>query len=147
MVDEMRERYPGIFAAVRVKTIPIDLDLVRYIVHWLGDYARVKEQPGQPGVPEGVIPAQRALAEACAAMSDSRQREDPCLDGAGIVISGHEAYVDTAQAAALLGCTADNARDHCRRGNLEHRKIGRQVMITVSSIESLKVRLDERKGA
>jgi len=145
--DEMRVQYPGVFAAVRVNTIQIEPDLVRYIIHWLGDYIELKRQPGQPGVPEFVVAAQTALAEAHGASSDSRQREQDCLDGAEIVISGHEdTYVGTADAAAALECTADNVRQHCRNGNLKSCKVGRQVMVTTASIEDYKRRRAERSA-
>lgn len=145
--DEIRERYSGIFAAVRAKTISVDLDLMRYIVHWLGDYARLKERPGQPGAPEGLIPAQIALAEAVAVMSDSRQREQDGLGAAELVAFEHEQCMGTAEAADLLGISADTVRWHCRAGNLEFRRVGRQLMIPVSSIERWKVQLSEWKGA
>lgn len=145
--DEINDRYPGIFAAVRVNTISIDLDLVRYIVHWLGDYVRLKQRPGQPGAPDGVIAAQRALAEAYAAMCDSRWRERDGLGAPELVAFEHEQQVGTAEAAAELGVSADTVRWHCRAGNLEFRRVGRQLMILVSSLESLKARLSERKGA
>ncbi|ORV61486.1 hypothetical protein AWC03_09815 [Mycobacterium europaeum] len=145
--DDIRARYPGIFAAVRLNTIPIDLDLVRYIVHWLGDYARLKQQPGQSGVPEGVLAAQRALAEAYAAISDSRRREADRPMATEFLISGHDARVGTDEAAAELGVSADTVRWHYRKGNLDGRKVGRQLMVTVASIETLKARLNEQRGA
>lgn len=145
--DDMRERYPAIFSAVRVHTVSIDLDLVRYIVHWLGDYARLKQQPGQPGLPEGLIQAQTALAEAVAAMSDSRQRERASLGISELVTSGRGVELGTTEAAAELGVSTDTVRWHCREGNLEFRRVGRQLMIPVSSVEHLKVQLSERKGA
>lgn len=144
--DEMRERYPAIFAAVQAKTISVDLDLVRYIVHWLGDYARLKQQPGQPGVPEGVVAAQTALAEAHAAVSDSRRDEADRPIAAEILVSGHGPSVGTAEAAAALGISADGIRWHCRNRNLESRKVGRQLMVTTASIENYKRRKAERSA-
>jgi hypothetical protein len=149
--DELRERYPGIFAAVRTGLTGIEPELLRMLVFWLGDYAYLKQRPGQPGVPEGVVAAQQALAEAHAAASnsrsDSRQREQKCLPASEFVLSGHDSWVGTSAAAALLGISADGVRWHCRRGNLESRKVGRQVMVSMASIESLRAHLDERKGA
>lgn len=81
--DDQRELYPAIFAAVRVGLISIDAPLLRLVIHWLGDYARLKQQPGQAGVPEGLPAALTALAEAYAAVSDSRQRQEFCADAAG----------------------------------------------------------------
>lgn len=143
--DELRTRYPGIFEAVRADFIPVSRDLVKAVVHWLGDYARLKQQPGQPGVPEGVAAAQRALAEAYAATS-SRQREQERVDAAGLVLSGHESYVGTTDAAAELGMPTDAVRWHCRRGNLEHTKVGRQLMVSTAAIEDFKRRKAERSA-
>lgn len=144
--DEMRERYPEIFAAVRAKSISVDLNLVRCIVYWLGDYARLKQQPGQSGTPEGVVAAQAALAEAHAAVSDSRRDEADRAMAAEFVLSGHDTCVGTDEAAAALGISADGVRWHCRKGNLESRKVGRQLMITTASIENYKCRKAERSA-
>jgi Helix-turn-helix domain len=144
--DEMRERYPGIVAAVQTGLIVVEPALVRCLVHWLGEYTRLKRLPGQSGVPEGVVAAQAALAEAYAATSASRQREQQDLAAAEIVVSGYDAWVGTAEAAAELGISADGVRWHCRHGNLESRRFGRQWMVTAASIEDFKSRKAERSA-
>lgn len=139
--DRLRAQCPGIFSAVRVDAIQLEPDLVRCLVHWLGDFIRLKQQPGQPGVPEGVIAAQTALAEAYAAVSGSRRREQGAVEAVGIVISGHDdAFVGTAEAAAALGISPDAVRWHWRKGNLDGRKVGRQLMVSTASIENLKTK-------
>jgi hypothetical protein len=145
--DEMRERYPAIFAAVRVNAIPVDVDLVRYLVHWLGDYARLKQSPGQPGVPEGLVPAQTALAEAVAVVSDSRRREQDGLGAPEVVAFEYEQCTTPTDAAATLGLSPDTVRWHRRRGNLDGRRVGRSWLVSTASVEALKTRLDERRGA
>lgn len=145
--DEMRAQYPGIFAAVRLTAIPVERDLVRYLVHWLGDYIRLKQQPGQPGVPEGVVAAQHALADACIPGHDSRQHESERSAAVEILLSGHDVRVGTAEAAAELGISPDAVRWHCRHGNLDAKRVGRQLMVTTSSILNYKQRRNESRSA
>ncbi|MCV7100912.1 MULTISPECIES: hypothetical protein [Mycobacterium] len=112
--------------------------MTKRIVRWLGDYIDYKRRGA--GIPEGLIEAQRMLAEAYAATGrNSRQQEPECSMAAAQLLSGCE-VIDTAAAAAELGCTADNVRQHWRKGNLEGRKVGRQLMITVSSLQDYKSR-------
>jgi hypothetical protein len=56
-----------------------------------------------------------------------------------------DACVDTADAAETLGITPDTVRWHWRKGNLEGRKMGRQLVITVASVERLKARRDGKR--
>lgn len=130
-------------AVRRLDVVAIDADLARVIVFWLGKYAEMASQRNG-AVPAGLVEAQHALAEAAVSVGDSRQREENRSVSAETVVLGHDAFVDTATAAEALGCTADNVRDHCRRGNLSSRKVGRQHMVTVGSLESLKARLSGR---
>jgi excisionase family DNA binding protein len=57
-----------------------------------------------------------------------------------------EACIGTAEAAELLGITVDAVRWHYRNGNLEGRKMGRQVVITAESIDALKARRAENQN-
>jgi excisionase family DNA binding protein len=140
MSDDLREQYPRIFGAVRANMIQLEPELVRYLVHWLGDYIRIKAQPGQSGVPDGVAAAQLALAEAHASASNSSCRhESVSLMAPESLVSSYEA-IGTAEAAAVLGISADAVRWHCKQGNLEHRRVGRHLMITKSSVENYKHR-------
>ncbi len=145
--DGMRERYASLFESVRTDSITLTPDVARLLVHWLGDYARLKQQPGQPGVPEGLAATQCALAEAVARVGDSRRREQDGLGEPEAVAFEHEQCMGTAEAAAELGVSADTVRWHCRKGNLDGKRVGRQLMVTGSSVEALRVRLTERKGA
>jgi hypothetical protein len=125
--------------------IRISADVGRLLVHWLGQHAEIcKQRYGC--APEGLADVQYALAEACAADSgdDSRQREFSAEAAVRLLPSEHDVWVDTAAAAVALGCKSDNVRDHRRRGNLVSRKVGRQHMISVQSIDRLKSRLAER---
>ncbi|AAS05079.1 helix-turn-helix domain-containing protein [Mycobacterium avium] len=146
MSDELRQRYKVIFDAVRVSEIEITPDLARCLVHWLGDYIRLKQQPGQPGVPEGLVAAQTALAEAYAAVTHSPRSERDRPIGAGFVFSAHDAWVGTAEAAEMLGIKAGSVGWLCRESHLEHRKVGRQYMISTASIEDYKRRKAERSA-
>jgi DNA-binding CsgD family transcriptional regulator len=56
-----------------------------------------------------------------------------------------EACIGTAEAAEILGMSADSVRWHCRNGNLDGRRMGRQVVITAESIEALKARRAEKQ--
>jgi hypothetical protein len=144
--DDLRAQYPGIFSAVRANVIQVEPELVRFIIHWLGDYIRLKQLPGQPGIPEGVVAAQGALAEAHASASNSRQREQECPTAPVSLVSGYESCVGTAEAAAALGISADTVRWHYRKANLDGRRVGRQLMVTTASIENLKRRKAERSA-
>jgi hypothetical protein len=140
-------RGPDLAGAVRrLDVVAIDPDLARALVFWLGKYADLATQRNGC-VPAGLAEVQYAIAEAAVGVGDSRQREESLAAIAETVVLGHDAYVDTATAAAALGCTADTVRWHCRKGNLVSKKSGRQTMVTVASVEDLKVRLDQRKGA
>jgi hypothetical protein len=143
---EQNDARESIRAAVqRVDSVHITLEAARFIVHCLGRLAEMlARQNGCP--PETLVIVQHALAEACAI--PSRQHDLRGSTGLEVVPSGHgQPEVGTDEAAAALRCTSDNVRRHCREGNLASRKVGRQYMITAASLESLKTRLDERKGA
>jgi len=134
-------------AAVRpVNAIQIHPDLARRVIHWLGKYLELMRQPGQPGVPMLLIETQKALAEALAAMDNSRQREQGTSQALEIIVSGYDACVGTAEAARQLGISPDGVRWHCRKRNLESRKVGRQLMVTTSSIENYKRQKVERSA-
>ncbi|WP_136245914.1 helix-turn-helix domain-containing protein [Mycobacterium intracellulare] len=122
-------------------------DLAALIARWLGDYAQFRRQPGQSGVPILLLEVQHAFAEYGAAASDSRQRERDGLGASELVAFEGDAWMGTAEAAAELGISADTVRWHCRKGNLDGRRFGRQLMITLASLESLKARLSEQRGA
>jgi hypothetical protein len=143
--DEMRERFPGIFDAVRrVDGVQISPDFTRVLVHYLGQLSRIYGQ--QNGcAPADLVAAQHALAEAVVA-HDSRRHEVKSVCAPNALGSGHD-LVDTETAAAMLGLKADTVRWHFRQGNLHGRRVGRQLMVSLASIESLKVRLGKKKGA
>jgi len=127
--DMMRAK----LAVQRVDAVQISPQAARFLVHCLGRLAAVLGQ--QNGcAPEALVTLQHALAE-------------PESPGASDLLPLGYELVDTETAANMLGLKADSVRWHRRRGNLESRKVGRQLMITVASIENLKVRLTERKGA
>jgi hypothetical protein len=56
-----------------------------------------------------------------------------------------DAVVDTSEAAESLGITADAVRWHWRNGHLEGHKMGRQLVITATSVERLKARRDGKR--
>lgn len=142
MADDIQAK---IDAAVRpVTAIELHPDLARCIIHWLGRYIEFTRQPGQPGVPVMLMETQKALADAVAAIDNSRQRELDRSLTPETIISGHDRRVGTDEAAAELGISADAVRWHCRKGNLDGRRVGRQVMVAVSSIEDFKRRRAER---
>lgn len=132
-------------AVRRVNVVQLEPSLVRMLVFWLGKYAELAEQR-YGSKPEGVVEVQSALAEAYVA-GDSRQHEQDHRMAPEAITSGCDSWIGTAEAAEILGCTADNVRDHRRRGNLESRQGGRPYMISVASVERLKARLTKRKGA
>ena len=119
--------------------------LLRMILEFLGDHAKVLAQRNGCA-PALLVATQHAVAEKIAA-TDSRQRQRQGSVAAEIVASAYEPEVGTDEAAAALGITDSGVRWHITRGNLVSRKVGRQHMVTVRSLEGLKLRLDERKGA
>lgn len=126
-------RRNAISAAVeRVDRIQMTTDFGRMLVHWLGNLAELSRQR-YGCTPEGVIEGQHAIAEAI--VGDSRVREAKCSAVQELLQSTHGSDVDTARAAELLGLKADTIRWHIREGNLQARKAGRQLMVTVASIE------------
>lgn len=132
-------------AALRpVAGLVVPADVAQLLARWLADYAQFRRQPGQSGVPMLLLEIQRAFAEFAA--GSSRQREDLRPMSLEVLPSTY-AEVDTSEAAAALGCSADNVRWHIARGNLMSRKVGRQHMISVGSLEGLRVRLAERREA
>ena len=135
-----------ISAALRpVDGMVIPPDVARLLARWLAEYAEFRRRPGQSGVPMLLLEVQWAFAEFAAV--SSRQQEDLRSMSPEIVTSAHEPEVGTDEAAAVLRCSTDNVRWHFRQGNLAGRKVGRQLMISVASLQSLKCRLGERKGA
>jgi hypothetical protein len=136
-------------AVRRVNVVQLDPELVRVVVHWLGRYSDLTTQRFGC-LPDGLADVQYALAEACADDSgeDSRLRELSAAVGHRVLLSEHEhdVRVDTAAAAAQLAIPVDSVRWHCRRGNLDGCRVGRQLMISVSSIENLKSRRAERSA-
>jgi Helix-turn-helix domain len=138
MTGDAREKISA--AVQRVDAIQISPDLARLLVHWLGQLAKVKERTN--GCASGeLVAAQNALAEACFAAGYWRESESERAAAAEILISGHEdMHVSTAEAAAALGITANGVRWLCGQGRLSGRKVGRQVMVTASSVEDYKQR-------
>ena len=128
----------------RIDSVVISVDAARLVVHWLGQLAEItRQRNGCP--PEGLVEFQHAIAEELVA--DSRRREQDGLGEPEAVAFEHEQCMGTAEAAAELGVSADTARWHCRKGNLDGRKFGRQLMVTAASVEALKTRLSEQRGA
>jgi hypothetical protein len=143
--DEMRQRYPAIFAAVRrVDDVQISLDFTRVLVHYLGELSKKCVQENGCA-PEDLIASQHVLVEAVVA-DGSRRREAEWVCAPSGLLSGYD-LVGTEAAAKMLGLKADTVRWHCRKGNLEYCTVGGRIMVSVASIESLKARLDLRKGA
>lgn len=137
----------NIAAAVqRVDVIQVSVDAGHLLVHWLGQLADIGRHRNGCA-PIGLIEVQQALAEAVAGGGDSRQREPEGLAAAEILGLNRDTEITTAEAAAQLGLPADSVRWHCRRGNLDSRKVGRQHMVTVASIESYKRRKAEDRSA
>lgn len=135
-----------IAAAVRpVGGVLLSADAARLLVHWLGQLAALT-QSRNGAAPHGLIAVQHRLAEAAAA-AGSRRREQDGLGVPEVVAFEHERYTTPTDAAAALGISPDTVRWHRRRGNLEGRRVGRSWLISTASVESLKVRLDERRGA
>jgi hypothetical protein len=122
--------------------VQINPSVARRLVEWLGELAEIRRRTnGCP--PIGLVEVQQALAEAVAGGGDSRQREPEGLAAAEILGLNRDTEITTAEAAAQLGIPADLVRWHCRRGNLDSRKVGRQHMVTVASIENYKRRKAE----
>jgi hypothetical protein len=136
-----------IAAAVRpVGGVLLSADAARLLVHWLGQLAALT-QARNGAAPHGLIAVQHHLAEAAAA-AGSRRREADGLGVPAVVMFEHdEQYTTPTDAAAALGISPDAVRWHRRRGNLQGRRVGRSWLISIASLESLKVRLDERRGA
>jgi Helix-turn-helix domain len=135
------EQRSVIAAAVqRVDGVLVSTDLARVLVHWLGQLAKAQQRNNGCASSE-LVAAQNALAEACFAAGHCAQRESERAAAAEILISGHEdMHVSTAEAAAALGITANGVRWLCGQGRLSGRKVGRQVMVTASSVEDYKQR-------
>ncbi|MEY8015256.1 helix-turn-helix domain-containing protein [Mycobacterium servetii] len=129
----------------RIDSVALSLDAARLVVHWLGQLAEItRQRNGCP--PEGLVEFQHAIAEELVA--DSRRREQGGSRPHELVGFEHEQrYMEPAEAATALGVSADTVRWHCRKGNLDGRKFGRQVMVTAASVEALKARRSEQRGA
>jgi hypothetical protein len=56
-----------------------------------------------------------------------------------------DAWLTPADAGVRLEISADAVRWHWRQGNLEGRKVGRQVLVSAASIEALRVRRAEKR--
>jgi hypothetical protein len=142
--DEMRvltgDAREKISAAVqRVDAIQISPGMARLLVHWLGQLAKAQQRTN--GCASGeLVAAQNALAEACFAAGHCAQRESERAAATEILISEHEPYISTAEAAAALGKTANGVLWLFNHGHLSGRKVGRQVMVTASSVEDYKQR-------
>jgi DNA-binding CsgD family transcriptional regulator len=152
--DEMRVQYPAIAAAIqRVDGLLISTDMARLIMHGLSGYATLAAQRNGCA-PDWVAKVQYALAEPLAeslrqreplTCESSRQREVLSSAEAEILPFGYD-EITTAEAAATLGISPDAVRWHCRKGNLESRKVGRQLMVTTTSIENYKQRKARRSA-
>jgi hypothetical protein len=124
----------AIAAAVQqLDCIGISRDLVRVLVHYLGDYAVILAQRnGCP--PDGVAAVQAVLAEACAG---SRTREDSAPVAGDAPELNRETLFDTAAAARMLGLDATTVTLHCRAGRLGQ-KVGRDWVIQKCELEAFR---------
>lgn len=94
--------------------------------------AALEQLAGQRGA--RLTPALRSLAAQLAEAAEPTGvgtgvgASTPVPPGPWLALSGHD-MLDTDEAAAILGCSASNIRDHCRRGTLPaHRTAGRWLL-------------------
>ena len=154
--DDLQARVSAALRPVNGMVLPPEV--AAQVARWLADYAEYRRLR-TAGVPALLLEIQRAMTEYVAA--DSRQREaaaqalpaeawGPTRVDSPRLASNSLAqlrpsqldydFVDTETAAAMLGCSTDTVRWHCRRGNIERRRAGRRLMVSVSSIENYKAR-------
>lgn len=132
------DRRAKISAAVRrVDVIQIDADMGRMLLCWLGSYAKLVEQRNGC-LPDGLADAIYALAEACAARTDSH--------GASVdaVLPQLVSNLVTVQAAAdLLGVRPTTVRYHYKTGSLSGTKTGTALMIDTTSLAEFRAKREE----
>lgn len=88
-----------------------------------------------PDVREQMTPIVRSLQRAAAATSDGRSEGQ--IAGA-VVSSPHE--LTRKQAAMTLGVSPERVSQLCGEGRLEHRRVGRQLLIASDSVDAELVR-------
>ena len=131
-------------AVTRIDGIFITTDLARLILHGFRGYADLAAQR-YGCAPDWIADVQYALGEAITDSRHGNQRpaaipvkREP-LGSAVTEILDSRNEVSTTEAAAALGMSTDLVRHHCAAGNLDSRKAGGRVMVTVASIESLNI--------
>jgi hypothetical protein len=130
-------------AVQRVDGIVFSTDMVRLFIHGFRGYTELATQR-YGCAPEWVADVQYVLAEALAdtrqgrdlTSDDARQHQSLSTAPAEILTLDHE--FTTAEAAAALGIRANLVRYHCSQGNLDSRKVGRQLMVSSASIQNFK---------
>jgi hypothetical protein len=125
---------PSFSASVqRLDVVALHADVARVVVFWLGRYAKLAEQ-ANGCIPAGLVEAQHAIAEAVAAVGDSRPRECSRIAGWDIADWERDELMDTTAAAAHLGLKPTTVTLHCRAGRLGQ-KVGREWVIRASELE------------
>jgi hypothetical protein len=136
------QQLAAIAAAVQqLDCIGINRDLIRVLVHYLGDYAAILTQRnGCP--PDGVAAVQRVLAEACAG---SHRCEDDVISALEVEDSDRDVLLDTATAAEMIGIKRTTILLHCGNRKLGQ-KIGREWVIRLDELKRFQRDRLERKG-
>jgi hypothetical protein len=80
-----------------------------------------------------------ALAEAARVGASTGHDQAP-----SVFTWGSTDVVDVSAAALILGVARDTVRWHYRKGNLQGDRVGRQLLLTVDSVEALAARKREK---
>ncbi|OBJ43109.1 hypothetical protein A5621_00855 [Mycobacterium colombiense] len=123
-------------AVQRLDVVAMNADLARLVVFWLGRYAELAAQRNGC-VPEGLVEAQHALAEAAVGVGDSRQREYEASMAAGVLAFGEDTVMNAEAAAQMLRLKPDTVRLMCRKGSLAAKKVAGRWFPDVVAVEEM----------
>jgi len=132
-------------AVQRVDAVLVSADVGRVLVHWLGQLAEVTVQRNGCA-PAGLVEVQGALAEAVAAVGDSRVREPCDVLASEVLALGQEPVVNVGDAARMLDLKPDTVRLMCRRGKLGAKKVAGRWFPAVAAVQNQLRRRVERSA-
>ena len=121
-----------------VNGVLLDEADTRLVVDVLGYLGRVATENGRRPTPK-VEALRRCLQSAYASVSARTVSDGASLSGPTrprLLPEGYE-LVDTAQAARLLGTTADTVRYHARRGSLPAQRAGGRWLLDAAAVAAI----------
>jgi hypothetical protein len=127
---------PGVQLSVRAS---------RMVVHFLGELAEITRQRNGCA-PIGLVELQHSIAEAAAAIGDSRRRDSEALPAPEVLALAQEPTISVKEAARMLKLQPDSVRLMCRRRTLDAEHVEGRWFPRLAAVQEMLRRRAERSA-